>query len=105
MPSPSKTNSVIVHLELDRLGHLTAEPRSPAVDAYWRRYIRNAGGRVPRLGDGLVYVQQDENIESFLTDHVPARKRADLRDGWPVRVRMGRETWNAYIDCHNNVQG
>jgi hypothetical protein len=89
---------MIVTYEMDRMGCLTLRP----VSQRWQRRITRhlqGFGAVPTPApegdsawaescrDGSVFLQTDYDVEAELESLRPSQAR-DVREGWPVRVRM-----------------
>lgn len=79
---------MLILVELNRYGHLEAEPASERRRAAIVRDARSNGA--PEDFDGRLYVQVDHDVDAFL-EALPGCAERDIRGGWMARVRL--DTW------------
>jgi hypothetical protein len=94
--------SIRVRVSLDRMGCLTLTP-SERIQRQIVRLFESMGSIQP---DGTAFIQQDTEVDSFIDEYVPARKRRDLREGWDVTITMDPWTFGHFVgyDFHEAIK-
>lgn len=96
---------MLITITRDRFGGLSINPKSDRVRRKYVRYLKeweSSGAYVPRDRDSLVYLQNEEEVETFLDEYVPPAKHRDLRQGWDVTVRIDPWIFGHFVgwDAH-----
>jgi hypothetical protein len=81
-----------IEVEIDRFGCLHAEPVSSRVS----RRLRRLAGRPLSERDKLLFIQREDDLESFINDLSPESAR-DLKEGWTVRCLV--DEWSFGVQC------
>lgn len=91
-----------VRCSLDRLGCLTLTP-SERIQRQAARHLRSFG---MEHADGTAFIQLDYEVDGFIEEHVPPRKRRDLREGCDVTITMDPWIFGHFIgyDFHEAIK-
>lgn len=71
-----------VRVEQDNIGALILTPQNDRLRGRIRRHLKSFGVQ----SDGTAYIQSDYDVEHFINEYVPARKRAPIRNGWGTTI-------------------
>lgn len=85
--------NVLVEAEVNRFGDLEVVPVNRRFARQIERHLKEMG---VLQGAGL-YIQSDWEVDEFIDEFVPKRKRNELRQGWPVRFLMDRWTYLVHV--------
>ena len=72
-----KGQTIIVEAELDRCGNLIIKHKSTKTD---------------------LYLQQDTERQQFIDDYIPKKYHRDLDNGWTIRYKMDKWTFEQIND-------
>ena len=83
---------MIINVEQHRSGHLSIVP----VSERKQKEVKNAS----YSGEYDLYLQGEQEIESFIEEYVPPNKREYLDQGWAIKIEIEDGTFIAMLGAN-----